>query len=169
MKKNKIFFAILTLCLIFSCGKDDDINQEPNLEEQLVGKWNLEQQFYTSSNNEFYPSTCFKNNYALEFTSPENVTETFCRNNGVTGFQVTTLNYSYSVIDYTNDPNVKVLRIFSQSGGYNGGMLQKRYFIRSIDENNLELELFFLSDEFLTQGSANLNDNQKLTLLLTKE
>jgi hypothetical protein len=168
MKKKKIFFAFLTLFLIFSCGKDDDNNQEQSLAEKLIGKWNLEQQYYTSSNNEIYPSTCFKNNYALEFNSTGNVKETFCRNNGVTGYQVTTLNYSYSVIDYTNNPNVKVLRLFSQAGGYNGGMLQKRYFIRSIDENNMVLELFFLADEFLTQGSANLNDNQKLTLLLSK-
>lgn len=170
MKKNKIFFAILALCLIFSCGNDDNINQESNLEEQLIGKWNLEKQYYTSSNIETYPSTCFKNNYALEFISAENVTETFCRYNIVSGNQeVTTLNYSSSIINDTNDPSVKVLRIFSQSGGYNGGMLQKRYFIRSLDENNMELELFFLADEFLTQGSANLNNNQKLTLLLSKE
>ena len=48
-------------------------------------------------------------------------------------------------------------------------MLQKRYFIRSVEENNIELELFFLSDEFLVQGSANLEDNQILTLSLSKE
>jgi len=169
MKKNKIFFAILTLCLIFSCSSDDSSSEESNLEVQLAGKWNLEQQFYTASNNEIYPSSCFRNNYVLDFTSTENVTETYCENNGVTGFQVTTLNYSFSIIDYINDTSVKVLRIFSQSGGHNGGMLQKRYFIRSVEENNIELELFFLSDEFLVQGSANLEDNQILTLLLSKE
>jgi hypothetical protein len=40
MKKNKIFLAVLTICLIFSCSSDNDSSNLVNSSD-IIGKWKI--------------------------------------------------------------------------------------------------------------------------------
>jgi len=161
---------LLALILTASCSEDSAEKLESNLNKELQGKWILEKQFYTSSGNESYDSSCFKNNNALNFKNDENLTETTCFNNLVDGFVPKNTEYSFDIIDDYKYPDFKIIRAFSQKGGTNGGNLQKRWIIKELTENTLEIEIYLLADEFRPNGqSINISDNLKLTGIYKKQ